>query len=308
MNTSPPGLDRRRRPNLLGIGAAKCGTTWFANLLSRHPDIFMPPQKELNALYYNDLEDRLGEYQDYFRGGEDALVRLDFSVRYLSMPNAPSSAARYTPDAKIIAILRDPVDQLQSHYWHQRRQNFAQPQAIKPAPDIFEALERFPNLIREPALYGKHIQRWQARFPADRMLLLDYAEVTRDLPGVLDRVWAFLDLAPAPIADRADPPSRHGRRGVAPRSGLLGRMYPEIYSAVAHGPYQTMKRAFGVKRVEALKRQLKLREAAEAVFFTNGYPKLGLTERGRLRALFADDLALLEDCGFAPAARWRNAP
>lgn len=302
-------LDPRLRPNLLGIGAAKCGTTWFAGILSRHPNVYMPPQKELNALYYNDLDSRLREYEAYFRGGEEALIRCDFSVRYLSMPNSPGAAARYVPDARIIAILRDPVDQVQSHYWHQRRQNFTEPKAVVPAPDIFEALERFPNLLLEPALYGKHIQRWRAYYPDSQILLLNYRDVTQDLPGVLARLWAFLELPPPPEAlAEQRPPSREGRRGVSPRGGALSRLYPALYSAVTHGPYQALKGMIGLRRVEAVKRSLKLREAAEAVFFKTGYPKLAPEERARLRAVFTDDLAVLnEQVGFAPAAQWRDA-
>ncbi len=304
----PSGLDPCLRPNLLGIGAAKCGTTWFADQLSRHPDIFMPPQKELGALYYNDLEDRLEEYQAHFRGAENATVRCDFSVRYLSEANAPAAAARHTPDARIIVILRDPVEQVQSHYWHHLRQNFAQPTPVRPQPDIFEALERFPNLLFEPALYGKHLQRWREYFDDDRFLILDYGALTRDLPATLARVCGFLDLPPVqPLLDlEANKPSRDGRRGVSPRGGILSSIYPALYSAIAHGPYQAAKRMFGVRRVETIKRSLRLRETSEAIFFKTGYEKLSSEDREQLRSKFAKDLAILEEeVGFAPAAHWR---
>ncbi|QYJ00069.1 sulfotransferase domain-containing protein [Thalassovita mediterranea] len=308
MSELKSGLDPRRRPNLLGIGAAKCGTTWFADVLSRHPDIFLPPQKELGALYYQDLEDRLQEYETHFRGGEEASVRCDFTVRYLHEDRAPGAAALHTPDARILAILRDPVEQVQSHYWHQRRQNFTQPHAVHPAPSLFDAIERFPHLLLEPALYGKHLRRWRERFSDDRILLLDYAEVTKALPATLDRLWTFLGLSPIPIEDQPVQPTRAGRRGVSPREGLFGRIYPPLYSMVTHGPYQAMKRTFGVRRVDLLKRRLKLRQAAEAVFFKTGYPKLGPEERNRLRAMFETDLAVLEtDIGFTPAREWRTA-
>lgn len=308
MTRAASSLKPSLRPNLLGIGAAKCGTTWFADKLSDHPDIFLPPQKELGALYYNDLEARLDEYQAYFLGAEAARVRCDFSVRYLSEPNAPTAAARHTPDARILVILRDPVDQIQSHYWHQVRQNFSQPKAVKPRPDIFEAMERYPQLLLEPALYGKNLRRWLERFPEDRVLVLDYSEVAKDLPNALAKVWSFLDLAPLATRQETQAPNRDGRRGVSPRGGLLGSIYPYLYSAVTHKPYQAAKRIFGVRRVDALKRKLKLRQVAEAIFFESGYPKLSPTDRLRLRAIFADDLKILdEELGFAPAAAWRVA-
>jgi hypothetical protein len=309
MTHGASGLKPSLRPNLLGIGAAKCGTTWFADQLSSHPDIFLPPQKELGALYYNDLEERLDEYQAYFFGAGDARVRCDFSVRYLSEPNAPIAAARHTPDTKILVILRDPVDQVQSHYWHQVRQNFAQAKAVKPQPDIFEAMEKFPKLLLEPALYGKHLRRWREFFPEDRILILDYGEVVKDLPAALAKVWAFLGLAPAATLQETQVPNREGRRGVSPRGGWLGSIYPHLYSAVTHKPYQAAKRIFGVRRVEAVKRKLKLRQLAEALFFESGYPKLNPEERQRLRSIFADDLKILdEELLFAPAAVWRGAP
>ena len=97
MSPLPPRL----RPNLIGIGAAKSGTTFLAGVLGRHPDIFMPPQKkELNALYYNDLDDRLDEYMEHFREAGEAKVRCDYSVRYLSEPNAPYRRGAARPRRK----------------------------------------------------------------------------------------------------------------------------------------------------------------------------------------------------------------
>lgn len=301
-------LPPERRPNLLGIGAAKCGTTFFADVLSRHPDVFMPPQKELNALYYNDLADRLCEYEAHFRGAEGARVRCDFSVRYLHGANAPAAAAAHIPDTKILAILRDPVDQVQSHYWHQRRQNFAQPNPVYPVPDLFSALERFPTLLFEPALYAKHLSRWRSRFPDNRFYIIDYAEMRDDLQGVLARLWPFLDISPTPEPIAAGEGRRAGRQGVSPRGGVVGRIYPVLYTAVARGPYQRLKEMVGVRRMETLKRRLKLRQAAELLFFQSDYPKLDATGRARLRALFADDIASLAKSGFAPAERWRDGP
>lgn len=297
-------LPVRLRPNLIGIGAAKAGTTFLAGVLARHPEIFMPPQKELNALYYDDLDCRLDEYMDHFRNAGEATIRCDFSVRYLSAPNAPAAAARLAPDAKILAVLRDPVDQVQSHYWHLRRQNFSQPYPVRPAPDLFDALDRFPGLLVESSLYAKHLDRWRAHFPEERFFLMDYAELARDLPAAIERLCALLGIPPMPRSLVAEVPTQDGRRGVAPRGGVLGRLYPAIYASVAHGPYQVLKRSFGVRRVEALKRRLRLRETAEAIFFKPGYPKLGEADRRRLAAIFADDVARLAASGFAPADGW----
>jgi hypothetical protein len=298
-------LPKDRRPNLLGIGAAKAGTTWLASVLAAHPDIFMPPQKELNALHYNDLEARLDEYAAYFRGGETARVRCDFSVRYLASQNAFGAAARHTPDARIVVVLRNPVDQVQSHYWHLRRQNFHQAEPVNPVPDLFEALERFSLLLFEPALYGKHLARWLGAFPRERVLVLTYEEATGAQAATLDRICDFVEVPRRDFsADAAALSAQDGRGGVRPRGGLLDRLYPPLYVAATRYGLNPLKRAFGVRRIEGLKRRLKLRQLGEAVFFTSGYEKLDAAGRLRLWRRFADDVLALEELTGLDVAHW----
>jgi len=297
-----PGL----RPNLICLGAAKAGTTALANVLGAHPSIYMPPQKELNALHYDDLDDRLEEYMAYFRPAGEAAVRCDFSVRYLASPNAPAAAARLTPDARLMVILRNPVDQIQSHYWHLRRQNFHQARPVDPAPDLFEALDRFPELLLDPALYGKHLARWLALFPRERLLVIDYADLSRDQAGVLDRICDFTGVERFDFTAAArDTSARDGRAGVQPRGGLAGRLFPLLYLGVARGPYTWLKWVVGVQGAERLKRQLRLREASEAVFFKSGYPRLDTDARRRLGDRLAEDRRQLEALDLIDTTPWR---
>lgn len=303
------GLAPEQRPNLLGIGAAKAGTTWLAGLLAAHPDIYMPPQKELNALHYQDLDERLDEYAAYFRDAGRAPIRCDFSVRYLASPRAPAAAARLVPDARLICVLRDPVDQIQSHYWHLRRQNFHQPEAVRDPPDLFQALDLYPDLVLEPALYAKHLRRWLEHFPRERLLLIDHAELTRDLPAASRRICDFLDVAAFDFSDAAARTSASdARAGVQPRRGLAGRLFSPLYVAATRGPLLWLKRAVGVRRTDALKRALRLRQISETLFFKPGYPRLDEAGRRRLHELVADDIAQLGPLVGFDASAWRPAP
>lgn len=292
-----------RGPNLICIGAPKAGTTWLAQVLAAHPQVFMPPQKELNALHYEDLDQRLNEYAAYFEPARDELVRCDFSVRYMASPRAAEAAARLAPDARILAVLRDPADQIQSHYWHLRRQNFHQPATVSDPPDLFAAIERFPVLLLEPALYAKHLSRWLTHFPRERILLLDHAELVANPRQALSQICEFCDLGAFDFAKAiAAVDASDARGGVQPRGGVIGAAFPSLYVAVSRGPYHWLKRMFGVQAAEALKRRLRLRQVAESVFFQPGYPKLDAAGRARLRSYVADDLAHLSDLtGFDPA-------
>jgi len=295
-------------PNLICLGAAKAGTTALAAILGAHPDIFMPPQKELNALHYDDLDARRAEYRAYFRDAGDAAVRCDFSVRYLSSPNAPAAAARMAPDARLMVILRNPVDQIQSHYWHLRRQNFHQARPVHPAPGLFEALDLYPALLLEPAMYGRHLERWLALFPAERLLAIDHADLSRDLQGTLARICDFVGVDRFDFTAAADQTSaRDGRAGVQPRTGLAGWLFPLLYVGLSRGPYSWLKRMVGVERTDRLKRLLRLREASEAVFFKSGYPRLDEGDRRRLRARFEEDRQRLEALGLIDTSRWEAA-
>ncbi|MEI7931905.1 MAG: sulfotransferase domain-containing protein [Alphaproteobacteria bacterium] len=293
-----------RRPNLLGIGAAKSGTTWLAGVLAHHPDIFVHPQKELNALVYNDLDERLDEYAAYFDEGRAAKVRCDFSVRYLSAERAPAAAGRLAPDARLLLVLRNPVDQVQSHYWHLRRQNFHQDSMVVDTPDLFEALERFPHLLKEPALYGKHLARWLEIFPRERLLILDSQDLRDDPDTMLGRICAFLEVGEFDFSGAIRATSaQEGRGGVSPRGGKSERLFSRLYVAVARGPYQWLKSTLGVRGAEQLKRTLRLRETAEAVFFKSGYPKLNPADRARLFEVFRQDIEQLS--AITPLAkRW----
>jgi hypothetical protein len=298
----PPHL----RPNLLGIGAAKAGTTWLSGVLGRHPEIFVHPQKELNALVYDNIDNRLGEYTPYFETAGGKPIRCDFSVRYLSLPQASTAAARLVPDTRVLAVLRNPIDQIQSHYWHLLRQNFHQIEPVYPQPDLFEALDRFPELLLEPALYGKHLSRWLGCFPRDQVLIKDYAELSRDPGLVIAEICAFLDVQPYDFGDVSGQQSAGGgRAGVAPRGGVFSRVFPLVYVTLTRGPMIWLKRTIGVRRADWIKRNLRLPQIANSIFFRPGYPKLTPVERQRLYDRVADDIALLATLDVLDVSAWR---
>jgi hypothetical protein len=286
-------LNPDRRPNLLGIGAAKAGTTWLASVLSAHPDVFIPEQKELNALHYDDLDQRLAEYEEYFAPAKSEKIRGDFSVRYLSSRNAPTAAAKYVADAKILMSVRNPVDQIQSHYWHLLRQNFHQATPVSPTPSLFEALELFPDLLLEPALYGKHIARWLEEFPGDRFIFINQENLSDEPGNVLNDICRFLGIETYDFTKTlVSLTEKDARAGVQPRHGWVGKAYPRIYHAMTRGPLRLTKSLIGVRRTDALKRRLKLRQVSEAVFFQKGYEMLDEEGRSRLLDVIRDDLQL----------------
>jgi hypothetical protein len=106
-------------PNFLIIGAQKSGTTTLAKYLRTHPQVFLSPGKEVH--YFNRYYHRgIDWYKGRFSGAttEDAVGEA--TPTYMYFDRVPQRMAEVIPDARLIAILRNPVDRAYSHYWHQR--------------------------------------------------------------------------------------------------------------------------------------------------------------------------------------------
>lgn len=137
--------DECRRPNFFLIGAAKCGTTSVANYLDQHTDIFVSKPKEPNFFSFEpgtkpscvgpadseQLYELLLKYSvtsptDYealfARAGKNHAVG-EASVRYLYESHTATRIAEYAPGAKLIVILRNPIDRMHSHYHMNVRQH-----------------------------------------------------------------------------------------------------------------------------------------------------------------------------------------
>ena len=112
------------QPNFLIVGAAKSGTTTLHDLLTQHPEIFLPEKKEL--LYFaGGRESGLStwdQYLSYFRSSEGSNVIGEASVAYLYDPKAPGQIEHCLgPSTRIVISLRNPVDMMYSLWGHMRR-------------------------------------------------------------------------------------------------------------------------------------------------------------------------------------------
>ncbi len=105
-------------PNLLVVGAMKCGTSSLHNYLARHPDIFMSAEKELNFFTGSNSGQSLDWYKAQFP--VDAPVRGESSQNYSKrhnplFPGAAEAIKAVIPDTKLIYLVRDPIERYRSH-------------------------------------------------------------------------------------------------------------------------------------------------------------------------------------------------
>jgi hypothetical protein len=186
------------------VGAPKAGTTSMHTSLAMHPDIFMPEMKEPNFfscaelmsdnLYYQEkIISSLEEYTQLFAG---AGVRLkgEASVSYLFYPSTASNICRYNPEARIIIILREPIERAISHYQMDKRLGFVR----APLEAIFaDGGNNAPSYFQQYFLLGKYaeqVQRYLQVFPAAQVKIFLFEEVKNNFRKLMEDTLLFLGI------------------------------------------------------------------------------------------------------------------
>ena len=229
------------RPSFFIVGAPKCGTTSMYRYLEQHPQVFLPAQKELNFFADDLFPDYISEkdYLGLFAGAGDAKAVGEASVWYLYSNNAARNIHAFDPRARIIIMLREPVEMLYSLH---SQQYF---QGMDPQVDFAAALARGDAAgallnYRATACYAEQVARYLELFGAERVHIILYQDLKADLPGVYRDTLAFLGLDTG-----FAPEFEVHNANKEPRSGLLRRL-----SQLPPGLLQPLRRAlpFGLRR------------------------------------------------------------
>ena len=191
-------------PQFVCIGAMKAGTTSLYGYLTEHPEIEMPPVKELDYFVEEKNWPRGRHwYEEQFANVSDGCLTGDVSPNYSKYPlfdGVPERIAHVLPDVKLIYLMRDPLARMRSHWVH------AIDKGTESGP-LGETLLGNPY-FRECSSYGMQLERYLEHFPRERVLLLTAEDLRADRHRVLKRVFGFLDVAEdAPVA--AEPREQH---------------------------------------------------------------------------------------------------
>ena len=221
--TAPPERSSQRRyPDFFIVGHAKSGTTALYEMLRRHPGIFMPSAKEPQFFARNlpaadgepprGLFEQTGQetesLEDYLSlfspARADELVG-EGSTFYLFSEAAPSRIAEAQPQARIIAILREPASFLRSLHLQMIQNQVETERDLRRALALEDARRdgreiprgaHWPRALMytDRVRYVEQLRRYRAVFPAEQMLVLIYDDFLRDNKGTLRRVLRFLGV------------------------------------------------------------------------------------------------------------------
>jgi hypothetical protein len=220
--------------NCFIIGAAKSGSTSLYHYLNQHPEIYFSPIKETNyfskEINIDDLSanykknnpihldkyfsaDTLKElplaivqkkahYEQLFQAASDEKIRAEASVSYMYSPVAADEIFKYNPDAKLIAILRNPIERAFSHYLMALRFGYTS----LPFREAFDADKNadktgwgVSELFYELGLYHQQLSRFYELFPKENIQVHLFEDFHQDKNALFQSIFEFLGLNPIEI-------------------------------------------------------------------------------------------------------------
>ena len=214
---------QKTKTNLFVVGAMKAGTTSFIDLLSQHNAIYAPPVKEPHyfvddlplSLYdpgrFFNLDDYLekefpkplhitkietsDQYKKVYSLGETGPYRLDGSTAYMHAPEAPGLIHNYNPSAKIIILLRDPLQRAFSHF----KMDTGKGRVKDPFETLIQReMDQYENgqlpwySYLGMSFYKDPIDRYNALF--SDVLVVHFRDLTENLDITLSKIATFLSI------------------------------------------------------------------------------------------------------------------
>lgn len=179
-------------PNLIVIGAQKCGTSGLHYYLSLHPEVSMSDPKELNFFIAERNHPRgLEWYGRHF--DPSARCRGESSPNYTAYPQhlgVPERMAAVVPGARLIYLVRDPIARITAHWVH----NYAK---RREKGGLRETLLHPNTSYVSRSRYHMQLQRFLEHFPEEQVLVLDNQDLRDERMATLRRVFEFAGVDPS---------------------------------------------------------------------------------------------------------------
>lgn len=191
--------------HFLVIGAQKSGTTALDRYLRKHPQIGLPPKKEVHFFdtpHYFDNPSPYEEYHQHFNFKAKKLIYGEITPSYIYCQETPRRIYEYNPRIKIIAILRNPIDRAYSQ-WNMNRkegtESLSFEEAIRIEKERAFDTRPYQNLVysyTDRGFYSEQIRRYQRYFKDHKMHIVLYDDLKNKPTETLQGICQFLGVRP----------------------------------------------------------------------------------------------------------------
>ncbi len=300
-------------PDFFVLGAPKAGTTALHAALARHPQLYLSPVKEPKYFLCDDRPPtaqggpgdahsslewvwQRDRYEQLFDAAPAGTRRGESTPFYLADFDAHRRIHDAVPDARLIVVLRDPVDRAYSNWAH------LWADGLETIEDFVAACAEEPTRRRqgwapfwrylETGLYGRQLQHLLTLFPRDQIHIIRYLELVEDPTGTVDGVCRFLGVEEGVITE-------------VPARNVGGYVPPTPYARVLRAAFR-MGAALGshfppqVWRKASLPLQWLLQRTPQH------RPELLESERAKLVDHFAQDIDIVEEITGWDLGTWRT--
>jgi hypothetical protein len=288
-------------PDFFVVGAPKAGTTALHAALARHPQLYMSPVKEPKFFLCDGRPQpgagpgdahssrewiwRADEYERLFDGAPPWALRGESTPLYLADLAAHRRIRQAVPHARLIAILRDPVDRAYSNWAHlwadglETIEDFVTACAAEPDRTA-EGWGPFWRYL-ETGLYGRQLQHLYSVFPRDQVHVIRYKSLVDEPGATLDQVCRFLGIEEGVVTE-------------APARNVGGYVAPSAYTrtlrlAFRHGAAIGSRFPPQVWRKASLPLQWLIQRTPQH------RPELAESDRAQLVDYFSEDIDIVEE-------------
>jgi Sulfotransferase family len=242
-------------PDFLVIGAPKAGTTALHAALAQHPGLYMSVIKEPkhfltdgppptrggpgDAQTYREHVWRREDYEALFDGAPDGTLRGESTPLYMYDPDAMRRIREAVPDARLIVVIRDPVERAHSNWTH------LWSAGLEPEGDFVQACAEEQRRIDAGwasfwhyvglGRYGEQLEHVFSLFPREQVLVIRYRQLVDEPAKTLDEIFGFLGVEQGLVTEiprqnvTSHPEATRAHRAVAlllRASAAVGRFLP----------------------------------------------------------------------------------
>ena len=196
-------------PNFFIVGTPKSGTTSLFHYLQEHPEVFLPELKEphffscpevKNTYYKTKIVDSKQEYLDLYQERESYKAVGDLSSSYLFNKESPKRIHQFNPHAKIIIVLRNPVDRALSHYLMDVNLGYINVSLSKVINNKDTFKQHYQEYI-ELGFYEQQIRAYTKQFPDSQIKVVLSDTLYANTAETLKDIYSFINVSTTFITD-----------------------------------------------------------------------------------------------------------